>query len=392
MQSYSITPELAKWLQVHAADDPDTIRLAGRKIQGYSASFVANQLAARQRFQKKFPKLCADPFIVFPPSLNLEQSSSEHTARIKHEFILEIPSPRNHLIDLTAGFGVDALTFTETFEHVSLVEPDHQLNDLSNHNFDRIAPGKFSSHPQTAEDFLSNNNRRADWIYIDPSRRDKGRRKFLLEETFPNVVDLYPKMLESASHLLIKTSPMLDISACLKALPGIGHVIVISIANECKEVLYHMDNTKQVAEPEIRCINIHNTGQREVFNFFFSQENTETEFAKTIGRYLLEPNASMMKAGGFKSLSKSYGIMAVGVNTRVFTCDKAPLDFPGRVFKVLRPFTKADAGIAAAVISRNYPLTADQIRKKYELKESEKTFLIAFTSKSGKNLVLADRV
>ena len=392
MASFSISPELSKWLDRHAEEDPIKLRLSGKKIEGYPAAFVADQLTASQRFKKKFPKLLADHFFAFPPSVHLEQASSEATAQIKLEFILDHPSPKNHLIDLTAGLGVDALAFSETFSHVSLVEPDPNLQDFAQANFNRIAPSKFSFHQVTAENFLLNKNLHADWIFVDPSRRDQGRRKFLLEETYPNVVAIRDQMLEMAPQLLIKTSPMLDISACRKALPGIAKVLVVSIDNECKEVVYHIDSTKKIDQPEICCINIRNNGTRELFNFFLPEEVDQIEVAAAPAQYLFEPNASVMKSGGFNSLCRKFGLMPVGENTRLFTSNTAPADFPGKIFKVNRPFTKADAHMAAAVVSRNYPLTADQIRKKFVLKESDSTFLLAFTGRDGKYLILTDRV
>ncbi|MBM3178089.1 MAG: hypothetical protein FJZ78_08795 [Bacteroidetes bacterium] len=392
MPSFSISPDLSKWLEHHAGDDPIKVRLAGKEVEGYTAAFVADQLTARQRFKRKFPKICADPFFVFPPSVHLEQASSETTARIKLELILDHPSPRNHIIDLTAGFGVDALSFSEIFRQVSLVEPDPYLHDLTQANFIRTAPTKFSLHLQTAEDFLLNKNLHADWIFVDPSRRDEGQRKFLLEDSFPNVVALHRRLLEVAPQLLIKTSPMLDISACLKSLPGITGVHIVSVDNECKEVLYHIDSTKKMDEPEIRCINIRNNGTRELFNFFPAEELNRIEVAVLPDQYLMEPNASVMKSGGFNSLCRKFGLMPVGNSTRLFTSTTAPFNFPGKIFKVNRPFTKSDEGMAAAVISRNHPLSADQIRKKYSLKESDKTFLIAFTGRSEKYLLLADRL
>ena len=239
------------------------IRLAGKDICGYPANFVADQIEARRKQVRRLPSFCNNPHIIFPPALNLEQCSSEATAEIKADLISRWGGKTNHLLDLTAGFGVDALALSKIFERVTACEPNDTLRELASENFSRLSKGNIQWKGEPAESVLATKPQ-ADWIYIDPSRRAGGSKVVLLQDCSPDVTALKQAMLEAAPNVLIKASPMLDLTLALKSLTETSHVAVVSVANECREVLFHLLRGHH-GEPEIICLNKLTDGSMQEF-------------------------------------------------------------------------------------------------------------------------------
>lgn len=386
----NITPQLAEYISEHAADNPDRIHLAGKMIHGYPAGFVADQIEARQRYRKRFPQLCADPFTIFPPKLNLEQSSSEATAAFKTEFMKEVTGPVNRIIDLSAGFGVDALAMSGMTKQIILTEPDETIRNITEANFRRLIPGKFSFSEHSAEEFVQSFRERSDWIYLDPSRRKSGTKIFKLEDCSPDPVALTDEMLRIADHVLIKTSPMLDIAEALRQWSCVKEVLIISVSNECREVLYHL-TTGQEKNPKIICINL-KPDFRETLSFSYNEElSSEPAYSDPL-KYIFEPNASVLKAGAFKLIASRFGVFKLAASTHLFTSDKPADNFPGKTFEVIRPLEKTDYGIKANIISRNHPMTTAQIAVKYKIKDGGDDFIIGCSGQQKKFILLTRKV
>lgn len=385
----NISAPLADYILNHGGDDPDRIRLAGKEIHGYSAGFVADQIEARQRYKRRFPALCTDPKIIFPPKMNLEQSSSEATAMLKAEFMAGQTGNVNRVIDLTTGFGVDALAMSRIADELILVEPDEKLRLIAAANFNRLIPGKTVWSDLPAEEFLARYNDHANWIYADPSRRQSGNKVYQLEDSSPDPVALTEDMLRIAENVLIKTSPMLDISVVRKHWNSIQNILIVSVSNECREILYHLTG-KPNPDPQITCINLKSEEKEEFVFHQTADHSAKVSYANPM-KFIFEPNASVLKAGAFKLTAERFGLYKLAAHTHLYTSDIAILNFPGRIFEVIRPIQKSDSEIKANIISRNHPMTSNQIAKKFKVVDGGDDFIIAFSGQAEKFILLTRR-
>lgn len=385
-----ITKELAQFISSSLAENPDRIRLEGKEILGYSAGFVADQIEARQRYFRRFPKFCADPHIIFPPRLNLEQSSSEATAVVKADFMLQMTGNVKQVIDLTAGFGVDAWAMTKVADQLTLIEPNDQLRQIAQINFERITPGKTKWIAQSANEFINAFNQKTNWIYLDPSRRQSGNKVYRLEDCTPDPVALMDTLLVKAEHVLIKTSPMLDVTSTLRLWNYVKNILIVSVSNECREVIYHLSSGGQ-NDPNFICLNI-KSNSMEAFHFRRSEEKSVQILYHDPMNYIFEPNASVLKAGAFKLIAERFGLKKLAVHTHLFTSDQMVLNFPGRIFEVIRPLEKIDLNLKANIISRNHPMTTDQIRKKFKVSDGGDDYIIACSGQKEKFLLLTRKI
>jgi hypothetical protein len=384
--------EWIQYLLEHEHDDPIKILLSKKSIHGYPAEFIANQLDCRKRAKEKLPSWYANPEIVYPPKQNLEQCSSETSAKIKSDFVYAFKSNET-LIDLTGGFGVDSFFFSNIFKKVIHVEPAETLCQLAKENHERLGARNIEYVNQSAEKFLNDSPGRGDWIYIDPSRKSEGKKLVRLTDCSPDVTQLLPSMWAKSSRILVKTAPLLDIKEGLKQLPNTANVLVVSIHNDCKEVLFHLQEDFH-DEPEIHCINIQSsTPESFVFRF-----GDELEIRSALGdpqKFIYEPNASILKAGAFKKIGQAFGLSKLAVNTHLYTSKEKIEQFPGRVFKILGDISAQAQLLPEAkvnIISRNHPLSPDEIKKKYKLKDGGDRYVLALSGEKKKYLLVADRL
>jgi hypothetical protein len=384
------------WIQYlleHEHDDPIKILLSKKGIFGYSAEFIANQIDCRKRAKEKLPTWYANPEIIYPHKYNLEQCSSEIAADFKGKFINEVGGARSTLVDLTGGFGVDSFFFSKIFKNVIHVEPNENLCRLAKENHERLGARNIEYINQTAEKFLNDFSGQADWNYIDPSRKAQGKKLVKLSDCEPDVTRLLPSIWAKTGQILIKAAPLLDIKEGLRQLHETAHVIVISVNNDCKEVLFHLQKDF-VGVPEIVCVNVQ-TQQEERFTFKLNEEANATSTFSEPQEFLYEPNASILKAGAFKKFGQAFDLSKLAVNTHVYTSDKKLIDFPGRVFKIVGDIS-AQAKLLpdnkANIISRNHPLSPDEIKKKYKLKDGGERYVLAFSGEKKKYILVAERV
>ena len=201
-----LTDRAIEFIRDHATDDPDRIRLSGKSVENFTAGFLADQIEARRKQKERLPSFCAEREVIFPPSKNLEQSSSELTAALKAEYIISTGTPANQLIDLTLGTGIDTFAFSRIFKNIFCVEPDTSLLNITRHNLGLLSKQTIKYFNQTAEQFLDDQSIAADWIFIDPSRRNLDKRVFDLKDSAPNVPELKDLLLLRSPEVLIKTS------------------------------------------------------------------------------------------------------------------------------------------------------------------------------------------
>ena len=386
------------FIESHLKDD--VRQLALQKFpDDVDKMLVLNQIEARQLLSKKVPYWASNPDLLFPRHLSIEQCSSELTAKYKASII----EGGDVFVDLTGGLGIDSYFLSEQFKTSYYVENQKELCDLAEHNF-AVLGRKITVVNSDAETFCRDVacRVRPDVVFIDPARRDMYNRKMVsLHDCTPDVVDLVETHGRASLHgvtMMIKLSPMLDISMIINELPNIAEIHIVAVKNECKEVLILL-RPNYDGKITIHCVDLSpvvRTRHALSLQYTIDDESAATPtFAITIKKYLYEPNAALMKAGAFKLVSQRFGIDKLHINSHLYTSDKLIPDFPGRIFEVVdyAPFSKkikkellkdvAEASVAV----RNFPLSANELRKSLNLKESDENFVFG-TTMMGENKVV----
>ncbi len=356
---------------------------------------IIDQIKGLQTASKKIPSWYNLKRLWFPPSLSMEQCSSEYTARYKQQLLYG-----KSFLDLTGGLGVDTYFIAKNFDHADYLEQNADLTDIARHNFLALGAKNINCHHTNALDFLKNTSQKWDLIYVDPARRDLHNRKMVsLTDCTPDVVNNLDLLLKSTKRVFIKASPMLDIKKSLGELKYVERVIVVSFKNETKELLFKI-NSEFNNIPTIEAIDLNESGAQSTFKFNYPEESECTiQIKSSIGNYLYEPNSSLMKAGAYKTLAKRFKLNKLDHNTHLYTSNDLVESFPGRAFEVkqeLAPNKKkiktAFDGHKANVISRNHPLSPEQLKKKYQLKDGGVFYLIACQVNGKPSLLKALRI
>jgi 16S rRNA G966 N2-methylase RsmD len=350
------------------------------------STYILAQINGIQKAKNKLPEFYNEPDIVYPTKLSIEQCSSEQTAIFKSKLITG-----NTLVDLTGGFGIDSYYFAKQFEQVTYIEHNKELFNAVKQNFEKLKADNIHLINSSAEDFLKNKKEKVDIIYIDPSRRNENQRVFKLDECTPNILELAPEIFKIADIIMVKTAPLLDIKQTLKDLKHVTKVWVVSVNNDCKEVLYLLEKDKEV-NPQIQTINCSTPNQE--FDFNFTQESSSNIKLSSPENYLYESNTSILKAGAFNSVCDKYNVKKLGKNTHLYTSQKIVENFPGRTFKIetVIPYQAKEfkkLGISKANVStRNHKDSVEQIKKKLKLLDGGDIFLFAVTDLNNKPILV----
>ena len=334
---------------------------------------LVQQIICLQKSVKKLPLWSQTPGIYYPPAMNMEQASSQQTAQYKAGLL-----HGESLMDLTGGFGVDTYFFSRRFQVVYYCERDAALAEIASHNFRELGASNIHVHIGDGIQFLKEfpgESGEAAWIYLDPSRRtaEKGR-VYSLEAYQPPLPDVLPELLGISPNLLIKTSPMLDISEGIRKLGPVREVHVVGVKNEVRELLWWLQRDYN-KEPDILATDLN-------YDFpplkFSTSQESQAEVSHSMPlSYLYEPNASVLKAGGFRTGALEYGLSKLHPHTHLYTSAEAK-PFPGRRFKILKttpykpgrlPYTKAN------VSTRNFPESVAKIRKRNRIRDGGSTYL-----------------
>lgn len=373
--------------------------------------FMVQQIAGREKLRDKLPTLVQQADWWFPAGLACEQCSSEFTAQYKVRCAQAVAESYDCFVDLTGGYGVDSFFLSSLAKEGHYVERDGELCRIAAHNFAAARP-HVRIHNTAAEDFLQTMRTApaSTLLYIDPARRGVGGSKvFRLEDCVPDVTELLPQLLAKSSSLLIKLSPMLDITAALRSLGNGFDVHVVAVHNEVKELL--LQSRCGDSAPRITAVNITGTvasPQMQALSFTYDEEHAAevhwlTE--QSVPRYLYEPNAAIIKACAFRSVSARFGLDKVAPNTHLYASDRLLSDFPGRAWEVVRTLSgkelkhlaeivteEAGEETGCAILTRNYPMTAEQLRKKLRLRDGDTWYIIGARSADKPTLYLAKRV
>ncbi|RQP13621.1 MAG: methyltransferase [Chryseobacterium sp.] len=382
MKRKLLRAEVQNFIVDNLTFDLNKLLLAGSPFSDISVQEIAAQIKGRRTASTKFPFLDADG-ILFPPQLNLEQASDEKVARWKAGLF----SGKN-FVDLTAGFGIDAYFLSENFDKATLVERNADLLDTVKHNWNTLGKHAEFTHADLHE-FLSETADYYSLIYLDPARRDSQNRKMvLLEDLSPNIVELQERLLQRADTVAVKLSPLIDLRYLIDTLTSLKEIYVVALKNEVKEVLIVL-NKNGNHQPCINCINL-NTDQPE-FKFTFDEENKATASLGHVSDFLYLPSAAILKAGAFNLIADRFNLQKLDRNTHLYTSDAMIEDFPGRVLEIEKISSKElSKNERYNIISKNHPLTPEQIKQKYKLKDGGSRYLI-FTQALGKKVILRSK-
>ena len=345
------------------------------------------QVEGRERTSDKLPSFAAIPDWWYPVRLSCEQCSSELTARYKAE-ILQAEGGHSSMADLTGGYGVDTIFMSDVFEHTDYVEQNAELCRIAEHNFS-LQKSAISIHNCTAEEFLASAGQ-YDLIFLDPARRDShGSKVFRLEDCTPDVVGLLPDLMAHGKRIMLKLSPMLDLTKAVTSLSQTSwDIYVVAVKNEVKELLLLSGGSGRITAIDL-------AKKEQPFTFTREEECEASSLpfqGELEGAYLYEPNAAILKAGAYKLVAKRFNLHKLDVNTHLYASDKLVEDFPGRTFKAL-PFREGTGvGSQANVLVRNYPLTPEALKKKLHLRDGGTDFVIGCRVAGKPTLFFAQRV
>ena len=383
MDSWYQNKEVEKFINANLQTDLHSLLLKKSPFAEVSMQEIVQQIKGKKVAQKKFPFLLKEG-IVFPPNLNLEQASSQSTAEFKAQKL-----KGKKFLDLTSGFGIDAYFLSKNFDEITLIEQNTELLEIVKHNWG-ILERKANFINENLENFLANNQEQFDVIYLDPARRDDHKnKKFLLEDLSPNLLEIQEKLIKICDQIIIKLSPLIDISYLISVLKNIFKIEIIAVKNEVKELLVFMNSKFESENVEISCINLESDDV--VFSFNFNDEKERNAMFSEPQKFLYIPNNAVLKSGGFNSLSEKFNLKKLHPNSHFYTNGERLEGFPGRVLEIEIVDSKTiKKGDKFNIISKNYPLTPEEIKKKYKISDGGNSYLIFTQTQKGK-IILKSR-
>jgi 16S rRNA G966 N2-methylase RsmD len=376
--------DLRQFVQDHLNEDPALLLFKFQGKTDFDLKAAVQQISARQKAKKKLSSWASNSELIFPASISLEQSSSEDTAEFKSK-----GRSGQLMIDLTGGFGVDSFYLSKGFEQAIYCEQQPELAQIVTHNLEILASGKFQIETGDGVEFLSKSEDHFELIYADPARRgDSNQKLYRLEDCQPNVVAAWELMKSKSDSILLKLSPMLDISQALEELPEIQKVQIISVKNEVKELLLSWEKKNSFDAMEIEAVEL----GKETHRFSYTPQE-EIDAVSTFGeaeKYLIEPYSGILKAGAFKTFGNRFELKKLHVNSHLYTTSQLGAHIPGRVFEILEEINPKKNELKKRfptgkvnVITRNYASGSDAFKKKFGLKDGGEDFLIGTKTESG---------
>ena len=374
--------ETLSFIEENARADVRSLALQAKKYPQVDMAMAVVQIAGRQIAEAKVPSWYRTEGLLYPKHLSMEQCSSEATAIYKAGLV-----EGDTFADLTGGFGIDCSFLSRKFKQADYVERQSELCELAEHNFPLLGL-KIGVHNEDGVEYLKQMHP-VDVLFLDPARRDgHGGKTVAISDCEPDISALEDLLVEKAEKVMVKLSPMLDLSLALKALKYVQEVHIVSVNNECKELLLILEKSIDSSEIVIHCEQITSTGEHQHYAFTQEQERTsDCPLSAEVGAYLYEPNASILKAGAYRSLTQTYPVNKLHASSHLYTSPYYIEDFPGRRFQVeaVSGFGKKELktllqGLEKANLTiRNFPSSVAELRKRLKLKEGGECYLFATT-------------
>ena len=448
-----VTSDFIKFIEEHHRDDTAALILSGKRYPSIDVKLAVTTIEARRKLLTKVPEWGERFDLYYPSALAAEQASSLHTALYKRQFI-----NGGTTIDLTGGIGIDSYYMSQKAGRLIYIERNSDLCEATKYNFEKLGVKNIeifnrevtednissviaeilSNSAQTEEEqsittikrekfnkSTSNNNvsanrDRVKLIYLDPARRgENDKRIYAISDCEPDITALKEHLFEFTESILVKASPMADISSLLKELTEVSSVHILSVENECKELLLlltramsnSMDNTTcnrgdiERTTIGICCINFVKKGGIQSFCFTHNEERSaRPEYAESIKRYLYEPNSSILKGGAFKSISCRFDIAKLEKSTHLYTSDIIIKEFPGKIFEIKEVIDYSNNTIRnlnkfypkANISVRNFPISANELKKRADIEDGGNIQLIGTTMLSNggsiRKIVVCERL
>ena len=386
MNTNILNKEIQDFINANLKTDLTKLILKGCPFKEISIQEIAAQIVAKNKCQNKLPTWFRAENIYYPNKLNIEQTSSEITAQYKSKLVFG-----NSLIDITGGFGVDAFYLSQKVKNITHCEINEELSKIVSHNYQQLNAQNINTLVGDGIEFLKNYIEKIDWIYSDPSRRNDAKGKvFLLEDCLPNIPENLDLLFKKTDNILIKISPILDITSAINELKFVKEIHIVAIENEVKELLFLLEkNWNQSIS--IQTINFNKTNN-QVFKLDLGEQVSATYSEPK--KYIYEPNAAILKAGAFQQVSNHLKVAKLHQHSHLYTSENL-IKFPGRCFEIkncisydkkqlrnLIPSKKAN------ITTRNFPENVEQIRKKTGLKDGGNQYVFFTTDKNNKHIVL----
>ena len=376
-----ISSETLRFIEENIRADVRSLALQAKKYPQVDMAMAVVQIAGRQIAEAKLPSWYRTGGLLYPKHLSMEQCSSEVTAIYKASLL-----QGETFADLTGGFGIDCSFLSRKFKKADYVERQAELCELAKHNFPLLGLN-IEVHNEDGVEYLKR-MQPVDCLFLDPARRDgHGGKMVAISDCEPDVSMLEDLLVEKAKTVMVKLSPMLDLSLALKTLKNVREVHVVSVNNECKELLLILQKQSISSEVSIHCEHIVNDLHQ---HFVFTQEQeriSDCPLTSQVETYLYEPNASILKAGAYRSLTQSYEVKKLHPSSHLYVSSHLIEDFPGRRFQVeaVSGFGKKELktflqGMEKANITiRNFPSSVAELRKRLKLKEGGEDYIFATT-------------
>lgn len=381
-----LNPEIQNYIYENTGTDVSKLVFQKNPFPDIDFKIILNQIEARTKSKDKLPSWFTTKNILYPNKVSVEQTSSEITAQYKSDLIFG-----NNLIDLSGGFGVDDFYFSKKVHQVIHCEINEELSEIVAHNFAALGCNNINCISGDSSVILENLNQKFDWIYIDPSRRNETKGKvFMLKDCLPNVPDFQEFYFEFSNNILIKTAPILDITAGLLELKNVKTIHIVAVANEVKELVWEIEKGFQ-KEVTVKTVNF-NKKEKEVFQFNINSDNYASFGLPK--KYLYEPNSAIMKSGGFIEVAVQYSLDKLHQNSHLYTSDDL-IEFPGRIFQIdkIMEYSKKEilatlSNQKANITTRNFPDSVETIRKKWNIKDGGNQYCFFTTDRNENKIVL----
>lgn len=391
-ESYGVSflPDKATAGFIAAHRNDDIRALAFKRADGVDMTLALEQIAGYKKACRKLPQWSGVEGIIYPPSLSMEQCSSEQTALYKVSLLHNVGSgchsvKDSSFADLTGGFGVDFSYLAACFDKATYIERNTRLCAIAKHNFSLLGLSHVEVICGDSGDSLRDLSS-VDVIYLDPARRDSnGGRTFAIADCTPDAVALLPLLLEKASTVMIKLSPMLDWHKAVADFRGhVAEVHIVAVDNECKELLLilHRD---VIDSPKVFCVNNGSVFLPSIYNI--KRCNVKVVDVNQLRGFLLVPNAAIMKAGCFAQVAEAFRVAQISDNSHLFVAETPVDGFPGNTYRInaVTSMNKKElksvlSGVRKANIAvRNFPLTVAELRKRLRINDGGNIFIFATT-------------
>lgn len=423
-----LNTEELDFIAKNAGKDSKSLILKKDKYKNINISLCVNCIEAREKIRNKVPYWYKYDKIVYPISLSIEQCSSQACALYKQKIILELfnntqkdnneSNKALNIADLTGGLGIDSFFISLNANKLYYFERNNVLLKAAKYNFNVLNANNIEVY-EPLDELLSINSlctesieqlktKKIDCIYIDPARRGNNESKLIkLEDYEPNVLEIRDSLLKIAKYLIIKVSPMADIKLYISLLKNVKAVHIVSVDNDCKELIFVLSKdllNEEIQKDEVliytQNLSLNKIGTLELNNqsFCFSykqEQNANVELTNCALKYLYEPNKSLLKAAAFKLISEKYNVKKFDKDTHLYTSDNL-VSFPGKVYEVIKQLDFSKNNIKtiakeyplASITARNLPIDTNEFRKISKIKEGGEYHIFAFGAIGGKRLIL----